>query len=1236
MRRAIFWVCFCQLVLAVASLGQVNRASITGTVTDRSGAVMAGVKVTARNIGTDEQTTSVSNADGIYLVPNLPPGAYALAFEKDGFKKFEEPSITLESTQVAGINVVMQVGNTSEKIVVNTDAPVLDNESATIGTNLNGKILTDLPLSIYGGGRFVEDFAVALTPGYSPISDPFQSVVNGGQYFTKDYTVDGTSAVSSIRGNSIETGPSMEAVQELQAQTSGLDALGAITTGGVIALTLKSGTDQFHGSTFGYGHNEVLDANTWTNGAEGLPRARRRAWDYGASLGGPIRKDKTFFFGTFERYTQTDFTPGDYNAFVPTQPMLGGDFSALLGSNLCNNPANGNMGNCGQPDDNSGTFSTAINVQNNAGQTVPLQVGMIFDPQTGHQFTSNMIPSTRFSTTSQKIIPLFQKYYVPERGGLLTNERTPQSGFPQQTPIQAVVKLDHNLGSHDRLSGSWIYNHRPTVQVDSGGVWSPGSTDGGPLSSSQLKLVRSYEYRASESHVFSSNLLNVLNFTYNWYWNGQVPTSSGTNWNSQLGFGNTNADNFPNISFGNQINGVGVTGIGSSAQKHFAGATALVDDAVTWVNGRHAVSFGGDFRAYQVNSHTSTGVLNYNFDPTYTAGAYAGSNVIGFGFASFLLGHAQNAGETVGSDLYGRRKSTSIYGQDSYKVTPKFTLNLGLRWNYSGRYHEKYGHWANFDLSAIETNPAFPWVGLPGSIVYAKGGGDSFEKKEYWTNFGPQIGFAYSPRNRWVVRGSFGIIYLPPIGPYYNGVPNGFAPGFQGTNVVNAPFQWDGLYPGKTVPGSKNVDPSTQYYLTTVDPHALMAGLSQAFNIGIQRELTKDLRVEVAYVGNRGHHLPDTALAYNQPSAKQLLNVVNANPGLVTYGAFDSWNFSGTGCTKGGPILNNFGFGPGTYVGLTCPYTGFVGPALAALAPYPQVADWSSRLWFGSAAEPSYVGLPLGQSFYNSMVVDLVKRTGRGLTMDLNYTLSRTEGDTFSSQQEYNGFYTPVQDFSNISQAAHTVTGYDQTHVVKGFAVYELPFGKGRRWLSNSGRTVNALAGGWTLTGLVQYRSGQPFQMGISQPYYPLYSTFYPNFHLSGFTGPSDPHKFQAGPCGQPGLPPCLFYLPQSIATSPIPADTSKGTVALGTGPAAIPDLRCPGHANEDISVLKYFTMGADGRYQLSLRGEFYNLFNRHEYAINGCSGTGPQNKVGASNFGQVTGIIENPRNGQFAVRFTF
>src|SRR5208337_3989642 len=168
----------------------------------------------------------------------------------------------------------------------------------SVGTNMKASVVNDLPLSIYGGGRFIEDFAVALTPGYSVYSNPYGAVVNGGQWFTKEFTIDGTSGTTSYQGNSMQNGPSMEAVQELQAQTSGLDAQSSITGGGVMSFNLKSGTNKLHGSAFAYGVNEILDANTWTNDNEGLPKGRQRAWDYGGSVGGPIRKNKTFFFGT--------------------------------------------------------------------------------------------------------------------------------------------------------------------------------------------------------------------------------------------------------------------------------------------------------------------------------------------------------------------------------------------------------------------------------------------------------------------------------------------------------------------------------------------------------------------------------------------------------------------------------------------------------------------------------------------------------------------------------------------------------------------------------------------------------------------------------------------------------------------------------------------------------------------------------------------------------------------------
>src|SRR5215831_7550433 len=465
--------CFALVVLCVSGVvAQVNRATITGTLTDASGAVIVGVEVSATNTGTNVVTTVSTNGDGIYTMPNLPPGTYAITFQKKGFKTVERPAVTLNSTEVAQINAKLEVGIASETLVVTIDAPVLDKENGAFGTNMKGDVVTDLPLSIYNGGRFVENFAVAITPGYSPISNPYTAVVNGGQYFTKDYTIDGTSGTSSIPGDSLETGPSLEAVQELQAQTSGLDSASAITSGGVISLNLKSGTNSLHGSLFGYGHNEVLDANTWTNNSLALPRPRKRAWDYGASIGGPIIKNKLFFFGTFERYTQTDFSLGGFTQVVPATPYLTGDFSGILGSQLCTQ-TDGSVGTgC-----SSGT--TPILVQDTKGQTVPLQAGMIFDPttcdssgQNCKQFAGNMINPNRFSNASQQIVKIFQQDYAPGVAGVnVPNNRITQFGTPSQTPNQAVVKLDYDLTPKDRLSGSWVYNNRPRTLVDSGGIW---------------------------------------------------------------------------------------------------------------------------------------------------------------------------------------------------------------------------------------------------------------------------------------------------------------------------------------------------------------------------------------------------------------------------------------------------------------------------------------------------------------------------------------------------------------------------------------------------------------------------------------------------------------------------------------------------------------------------------------------------------------------------------------------
>lgn len=1212
MRKLFVRVCLIQLVFAGVLLAQSNRATVTGTVTDASGAIVPGATVSATNTATGVVTTAVSTSDGIYSIENLFPGRYSVEFKKDGFKTLNESGIVLESTQVAEINAKLQVGTVAESVTVSTEAPVLDTENESVGTNMNGNTVTDLPLSIYGGGRFVEDFAVALTPGYSPISSPYEAVINGNQGFTKDFTVDGTSATATIQGDSMEIGPSMEAVQELQATTTGLDPKSAITNGGVMAFNLKSGTNQFHGSAFGYGHNEFLDANTWDNGytpdpnipgSTTTPKAEARAWDYGGSLGGPIRKNKTFFFGTFERYTQQDFTPGNFSQTVPTTAMLGGDFSGLLGANLCSDPANtgANAGACGTADGTTGTFSNQIMVPNDAGQSVALQEGMIFDPATGNQFTGNKIPSGSLSSVSQKIIPLYQKYYAPEQAGLTNNNSLPASNSPSQTPNQAVVKIDENLTNNDRLSGSWIYNHRPRTLVDSGGVWEAGSTDGGPLAASRIQLVYSDEFRATESHTFTPNVVNVFNETYNWYWNGSEPTSVTSNWPNQLGFGNTGASNFPVVSFGSAVNGIGETSIGNSWSGNYIGDTLISGDDLTWTKGRHVFTFGGNFRAYEIDSHAASGTMNFNFlNSTTGAPSQPYSQYVGFGFASFLLGDAANAGEATPFNLYGRRKAMSLYAEDSYKIKSNLTINVGLRWDATFRLHEKYGHWANFNLNAID-----PTLGIPGTLQFANGPSDSFERNQDWRNFGPQIGIAYSPWQKWVFRGAFGMTYVPIGTQWWEGIPYGFAPGFQGTNNATKPFQWDSGYPGVFQPGSKNVDVTQLFTVAAIDPNILKAGYTDNINFGAQYEVTPSMRLEAAYVGNRGHRLPDSSLAYNEAPASTFFGLINSGVSYNPYGNY---------------VCNA---AQAATFGVKYPYPGFCANVYAAIAPYPQLATLMDNDYYDQLY---YVGLPLAQTYYDSMVIDLTKRYASGLTMDLNYTLSRQEGDTYTAFEETYGDYSSIQNPANLGEAAHTLTNYDQTHIVKGYAMYDLPFGNGQRWLSDKGHFANAVFGGWTVAGVVLYTSGQPFSVTTNDPYWPAWGNVYPDYTLSGYNGPIF-KQFTPPSAGSP-LPSTNFYMPTTVATAPPYGQ-------LGTGSAVASELRCPGSANEDASLLKHFAMGPDGRYQIQARVEFYNLFNRHSYDVVGCGGT--HANVGSSNFGEVVdGGAAAPRTGQFALRFQF
>jgi hypothetical protein len=1191
------------ILLCQNASAQANRATITGIVTDSAGAAVPGVDVTVVNTATNVPTKTVSNHEGIYVAPNLFPGPYSVTFVKTGFETLERPGITLNSTQEARIDAILKVGAATASVTVSGDAPILDMDTASVGTNMKADVVNDLPLSIYGGGRFVEDFAVQITPGYSLVSSPYGAVVNGGQWFVKDYTIDGTSGTSNIRGDSMDGGPSMEAVEEVQAETSGIGAQSAITGGGVMSFNLKSGTNTLRGSLFTYGLNEILDANTWTNDNLGVPKAKDRGWDYGFSLGGPIHKNKTFFFGTFERFQRYDWRLNSGGATVPTTAMLGGDFSGILGATLCTDPSD-NTDTCADIVA-KGETPTPIMVQNDAGQTIQAQEDMIYDPATHNQFTNNKIPTV--SAVAQAV-NAFYANYPPNLGGITNNERTLLSNTPSQTPNEFVFKIDQVLRKQDLLTGSWIYDHKPRLLDDGGGVWESGTTSGGPMSNQRNQFYSQQQYRISESHTFTPNLLNVLNFTDAFDNNASVPTDPG-NYNSQIGFGNTGADNFPEISFSDNTTGVSETYLGNTWQGSVDGAVITTGDTLTWNKGRHTLTFGGDFIAHEVNYRSGSGAFTFNFNYLNTSGP--GYPYDGFAFATYELGLVNKATESVPYNLYGRQKNIDLYASDSYKMTKKLTVSLGLRWTYNTRFKEKNGNWANFDPTVTDQQLASVYgAALPGSLVFANGGGDSFEKNEYARNFGPTLGIAYQVMPKLVAHASYGLIFNPVGVTFFGGVPDSFAPQLGSNSAQN--FDWDNPggganYPGVLTKASLATDPSTMYpFPVEVDPRALRLGYSEAFNLGVQQQLTTNMRLEVSYVGNRGHRLTDTALAWNETTTQNFLNLVDQNPGFNIY----EWMYCPSGY--------------GSLSGVACPYPNFYGSPLAALAPLPQMAAAENTYWY--YPNLNYVGLPLAQSFYDSLVVDVVKRQGRGLTMDMSYDWSRQESDSFAAEQDYNNGYTGVEDFQNMHGAAHALTGYDLPQVVKGFVTYQLPFGKGQPWLATQGPVVKGIVSGWTIGGLVSYYTGQPFMVGAANPYWPLWGDIYPQFNLTGYKGPNSPGKFVPIPPGSTEIPAQDYYMPSSVASNP----------AAGYLPPSPTNsrLRCPGQANENSTLIKNDRVGPNSKYNISVRLDFYNLLNRHYYDIEGCGGT--RASIGSPTFGEILGVQDNPRLGQFAIRLEF
>ena len=972
---------------------------------------------------------------------------------------------------------------------------------------------------------------------------------------------------------------------------------------------MKSGTNRFHGSGFEFLQNEDLNANTWANNqfvptcASGdtacraqYARAKDRFNDYGGSAGGPIWKNHTFIFGDFEYYTQSDWRTYPTGTTVPTAKMLGGDFSDLLTGGLWGT--------------NSGPVMVNGAPQINPCTGLPYQYGQIFDPSTSQTingtlcaqpFQGNIIPAGRLSSVSQKIASIYTQYYKPAVNRLVNgNFPSLLNGGPQDTKKVFDVKLDQNFSEKHHFSASLDIRKEDAV-----GNSGPFDYYAGPFASFWNWLIDSDSGRVIDTYSFTPALTNSLSI--GWGYSGSpTPQSVAKTDSASLGLPPGNV--FPAINFDNSVNGVGTTSLGLSWDNYQHFQVWHFQDSVHWQKGRHSLAFGGEFTANLSNSETwALGEQQYNFQSN--TGGPIDPNLtpwVGSSFASMMLGNVNYATLYQPQTYYPRQKILTLFTQDDIKVSSKFTLNIGVGVSDPLAGHMASGQWENFDLTA--TNPN--WAPYTGAWEFSQNSGTTFEKNNY-IKFGPHVGGAYRVSDKLIARASYGIFYVP-LGAFSNSGASDAYPSNQDpltvglnqeqTNVAGGyVFNWSNGYPGQTIMPVQNSTATTFGDMGTpmyIAPDMRNLGHTQTYYAGVQYEVAKNIVLDLRYVGNRGGNLHDYGHSVDQTWP-------------VNFGQYQSLLESGNIYTQ----INNAG--DAAALGIQYPYPGFSGPAYAAIAPYPQLAVHGyTTETIGDFSKWS------GVSAYNSFVAEINVRRSHGLYANWSYVVSKQTSNQNGFHNYANNWGSMFQSPTDSIGSSHWVTGNDQRQLLKGYLTYDLPFGKGQIWGRDS-KLTNYAIGGWTLGYYGSYGSGLPFGVFYSTyqlPYY--YSSGYQRaFFANGASATNMKNQFHGH-----------LDLLNPLASSnndfiPSSFQATSATAPFGDTPRTWDHWRWNGGAaSENMSLIKHFGLGPEGRYQLEIGSEFYDVFNRHYY-------NGPDTYIGDSTFGMVTGASGN-RTGQLRARF--
>jgi hypothetical protein len=1236
-------------------LAQSDRGTITGTVVDPAGGVIAAAAIEVTNAATGVMYSGGSSATGNYTLAQLPAGTYNLSVVVPGFKRYVRPGIIVEVASTVRVDATLEVGAANESVTVQAEAPLLKTESGEVSYNVATTTLDELPILTLSGSLNTQSnpsglgnirnplAAVELLPG-ARFSTDYVMRINGMPSSSQSINLEGQDATNGFYQSRTQINQAgVEAIQEVAIQTSNFAAEYGKAGGGYFNYTMKSGTNQFHGSAYDYFVNEALNAGLPFTDAGAVNPSKEgqhvrnpiRQNDYGFTLGGPIKipkiyngHDKTFFFFNFEQFRQSTFT-SNTQAIVPTVAQRKGDFSAALNPNV---PCNG-------PDP--------------AGQMVCLNE--VFDPGTQRTvngatvrspFANNVIPMTQIDPTAaivQNLIPL------PNTPGLVNYTAPGYSNF-RHTTIPSV-KIDHNISSTMKLSG--FYSATKTFSPQNNGFPQPFST------------LQSENYLAQTIRV---NLDDTLTPTFLLHFgagllhmsypqNGPTYDQASNNLFPQgVPFP---AKNFIYLSGMYSTLGGGWSGGGgyptNTSTGYFFNAPSQYDikptfnTTATWVKGNHTYKLGAT-ALFEGLPTVTTGRAQgeFEFSPIETSDPwqfglpFTTTASSGFGYASFFLGLAD--GNQIGrvADLRLGYHAYSIYLQDSWKITRKLTFEYGLRWDYANLWQEEHGR-----MQSAGFNIPNPTVGgRLGSPEYQATCNCRFAKT-YPYSIGPHLGIAYQITPKTVFRAGGAISYgsqsddagvnhsaadylslgTPAYGAPAAILKNGdsFGPG----NVYGNPvLTWPNSFlntPYSPAPTASGVIPPAAPFISIAANAGRLPRIFQ-WSIGFQREISPNLVVDAAYVGNRGAWWvgPEiSALNYNALTPQGLLSQYGIDVTNPADAKLLNTPINSPLVTSRFPWLAN----PNNV------YPGFPAtqPLGQALRPYPQ--------WLGI---PPFLGPPDGDTWYDSLQLKVTKRLSHSLSAQVAYTW---EKELTLGTNANTAYLTPSPPLIN------DVYNRQQNKQISGFSLPQelvISFSYTTPKLSTDTSAFKALswfARDWTASGVLRYQSGQILQSADSA------NGLLANLQRGPSNNPAiwgGGYTFMNRVAGQPLFlvdPNSKFDPTKQLVLNPKAwVEPPYGT--FGTSSPYYNDFRWQRQPAESLALARTFRIKE--RVSLQIRGEFQNIFNRLFYFMPSDSGattvttpTGHANPGGtlSSGFGYVSwlqGAGAQPRSGQLVARFQF